>query len=162
MYWRAIYKDGVVINETDNLVKFNELKWDDVHLFGWVPDSRDFATFEDTLPAVYICRLNGFRVFARRQGFASASCSHPHEVYSQIYGHHLGIFKDDGSNYAIDVERGMASTVENVRWDDGVHVIIFPDGSMYAMGEYLIKNENIEGIPSLVFFKTGGDMVCQQ
>ncbi len=154
MFWRAIYKDGVVINETDNLVKFNELKWEDVHLFGWVPERQNYTTMGDAIPAVYIHRQNGFRVFARRQGFASVRYETSTDVYAQTYGYHLGLFKDDGSSYVSDVERGIASTVENIQWDDGVHVIIFPDGSTYAMGEYLIKNENIEGIPSLVFFKS--------
>lgn len=140
-FWQAVYDDGTVINETDGLVRFCDLEWGRVRVFGWVP--RPDAAIQT---AIAVERPRGYRIFARKEGTLSMAAQGGRLVLCQKeYAYHIGLFADDGSEYAKDVERGLATTVKYIDWTGGFRVFLPPTGELQAIGDFVVREKLIEG-----------------
>jgi hypothetical protein len=157
-FWQAVYDDGTVISEIDGLVRFCDLDWDRVVRFGWIP--RHDSAIQT---AIIVERLPGYRVFARKEGALQLVRGGDRLITRQKeYAYHLGLFVDDGSEYAREVERGLATTVKHIDWAGGFCVFLPPDGQLQACGDFAVREELIEeagrSVQLLIFSgSTGGD-----
>jgi hypothetical protein len=164
-FWQAVYDDGTVINELDGLVRFCDLDWDRVKIFGWVPKPD-----ADIQTAICVERMSGYRVFARKEGALRFGPGPEGKLVAcqQAYSYYIGLYGDDGSEHARDVERGVAPTVAHIDWMGGFRVFLPPDGQLQAIGNFDVQEE-LHRIDDrevqFLFFSAkpiGGDITCQQ
>lgn len=137
--WQATYDDGSTVCELDG-VRFCDLEWDRVRILGWVP--RPDAAIQT---AIAVERPPGYRIFARKEGALSMSAQGGRLVPRQReYAYHIGLFVDDGSEYAREVERALAPTAGHIDWMGGFRVFLPPTGELQAIGDFVVREELIE------------------
>ena len=135
--WQATYDDGSTVCELDG-VRFCDLDWDRVVIFGWVPKPN--AAIQT---AICVEKVPGYRVFARKEGALRFGPGPDGKLIAcqQAYSYYIGLYGDDGSEYAREVERGTAPTVAHIDWMGGFRVFLPPDGQLQAIGDFSVREE---------------------
>ncbi len=143
-YWQAIYDESGECAETElDGALFSEVEWPQVKTFAWIPRPESKLQV-----ALLVRREPGYRIFARKEGMCAMQVAPGKagvlKLTQKSYAYYLGLFADDGSDYAKDVERGVALTVAKVDWMGGFKVFLPPDGKLQVFGAFEIVEETRE------------------
>lgn len=123
-------------------IKFHELDWGRVKSFCWFPKPESKLQV-----ALVVTKEPGYRIFARKEGMLSLKRAGKGNALiptQKEYAYYLGLYADDGSEYARDVERGLAKTVAHVDWMGGFKVFMPPDGKTAVVGNFDVIEDRKE------------------
>lgn len=148
-YFQIDYGAGNAITELDG-AKVRDVDWDQVKSVAWFPKQNS-----DLQVALIVDREPGYRVFIRMEGMLTLRKSGKGNTLipnQKKYAFYIGLYPDDGTEYAKEVEKATAKTVAHINWAGGFKVFMPPDGQITAVGNFDLDEEQIEVAGKVVQF----------